>query len=128
MATSAETELLEATHALLKAIDAGDWKAYAVLCSQEITCFEPEAEGHLVSGLPFHKFYFDLPGAGTPRQSSASSPHIRVIGRVGIVCYARLVQKLDAQGAPVTACANETRIWQKEGEAWKHIHFHRSPC
>jgi Calcium/calmodulin dependent protein kinase II Association. len=121
-----EQELLEISRNLLKAIDAGDWNAYAALCDDEITCFEPEAETHLVSGLPFHKFYFDLPGSGTPRLSSIASPHVRVIGDIGIVCYARLVQKLDANGTPVTAVAKETRIWQRIDGTWKHIHFHRS--
>jgi len=122
-----ENELLEVSVKLLQAIDAGDWATYAQLCDDQITCFEPETEGHLVAGLPFHKFYFDLPGGATPRQSSVSSPHIRVIGEVGIVCYARVVQKLNADGAPVTVVADETRIWQRVDGAWKHIHFHRSP-
>lgn len=126
MPTPEET-LLDASRQLLKSIDAGDWKAYAALCDESLTCFEPEAEGHLVSGLPFHKFYFDLPSSGSPRQSSISSPDVRVIGDVGIVCYVRLVQKLDALGEPVTATVSETRIWRKDGSAWKHIHFHRSP-
>lgn len=126
MATTAETELLQASRKLLAAIDAGDWKTYAALCDENITCFEPEADKHLVAGLPFHKFYFDLPAGKTPKQSSISSIDVRVIGKIGIVCYVRLVQKLDSSGAPVTATASETRIWQRDGETWKHIHFHRS--
>lgn len=126
--STAESELLDLSHQLLKAIDAGDWGAYAKFCHDQITCFEPEAEGHLITGLPFHKFYFDLPGGGTPRQSSAASPLIRVIGDVGIVCYARVVQKLNADGAPISVVADETRIWQRINGVWKHIHFHRSPC
>jgi ketosteroid isomerase-like protein len=123
-----EESLLEASRKLLKSIDAGDWKAYSALCDDSLTCFEPEAEGHLVTGMPFHKFYFDLPPSKSPRLSSISSPDVRVIGDVGIVCYVRLVQKLDASGAPITATVSETRIWRKEGEKWKHIHFHRSPA
>ena len=107
-------------------IDAGDWKKYAQLCDEDITCFEPEAERQLLAGLPFHKFYFDLPPSKSARQSTMASPHVRVIGSVGIVCYARVVQKLDASGAPVSVVANETRIWRKDKEGWKHIHFHRS--
>jgi ketosteroid isomerase-like protein len=125
---TAEAELLELSQKLLTAITAGDWQAYANLCDPGITCFEPEANGHLVAGLPFHKFYFDLPGGNSPRQSNICGASIRVIGDVGIVCYARLVQKLDAAGNPVTVTANETRIWQKQGGQWKHIHFHRSPA
>ncbi|MFO1092843.1 MAG: DUF4440 domain-containing protein [Planctomycetaceae bacterium] len=121
-----EESLLDASRQLLKSIDAGDWKAYAALCDTSLTCFEPEAEGHLVEGLPFHKFYFDLPPSKTPRLSSISSPHVRIVGDVGIVCYVRLVQKLDAGGAPITATVSETRVWRREGKGWKHIHFHRS--
>lgn len=123
-----EQSLLDASRQLLKSIDTGDWNAYAALCDETLTCFEPEAEGHLVEGLPFHKFYFDLPPSKTPRLSSISSPHVRIVGDVGIVCYVRLVQKLDASGAPVTATVCETRIWRKDGQKWKHIHFHRSPA
>src|SRR5689334_9146199 len=104
MADSVE-DVLEASRQLLKAIDTGDWKTYAALCDESLTAYEPEAEGHLVAGLPFHQFYFELPGSPnkTPskRQSSIASPHVRVIGDCAIVCYVRLTQKLDAQGAPV---------------------------
>ena len=121
-----EESLLEASRQLLRSIDSGDWKTYASLCDESLTCFEPEAEGHLVAGLPFHKFYFDLPHPQAPRLSSISSPHVRIVGDVGIVCYVRLVQKLDAGGAPITATVSETRVWRREGNTWKHIHFHRS--
>ena len=123
-----EESLLDASRKLLKSIDAGDWNAYAALCDDSLTCFEPEAEGHLVTGTPFHKFYFDLPPSTSPRLSSISSPHVRVVGDVGIVCYVRLVQKLDASGTPITATVSETRVWRREGQGWKHIHFHRSPA
>lgn len=123
---TAEAELLALSQQLLDAITGGDWSRYAALCDEQITCFEPEAEGHLVAGLPFHKYYFDLPaGAPSPRQSTIAGPHVRVIGDVGVVCYTRLVQKL-VDGAPVTAVANETRVWQRTPQGWKHIHFHRS--
>lgn len=128
MSTTPETELLQLSQRLLDAITAGDWNSYAQLCDDQITCFEPEANGHLVAGLPFHKYYFDLPGGNSPRQSTIVAPSVRIVGDVGIVCYVRLVQKLDAAGAPVTVTANETRIWQRQGGTWKHIHFHRSPA
>lgn len=126
--TSPSEDLLAANQRLLIAIAAGDWETYVQLCDEAITCFEPEALGHLVEGLPFHKFYFDLPGGASPRNTTISSANVRVIGDVGIVCYTRLVQKLDAGGNPVTVSGNETRIWKKSGGGWKHIHFHRSPC
>jgi calcium/calmodulin-dependent protein kinase (CaM kinase) II len=39
--------------------------------------------------------------------------------------YVRLVQKLK-DGRPVTLAFEETRVWEKQEGAWKHVHFHRS--
>jgi calcium/calmodulin-dependent protein kinase (CaM kinase) II len=127
---SAEAELLELSRKLLTSIDTGDWATYASLCDASITCFEPEALGHLVTGLPFHKFYFDLPATATKpaKQSSIASPHVRVMGDSAVVTYVRLVQKLDSNSNPVSTGAMETRIWQKTSAGWKHVHFHRTPC
>ena len=127
---SAEVELLELSQKLLHSIDTGDWATYASLCDASITCFEPEALGHLVTGMPFHKFYFDLPASATKpaKQSSIASPHVRLIGETAVVTYVRLVQKLDGSGSPLSTAAMETRIWQKTAKGWKHVHFHRTPC
>ncbi|MCA9080074.1 MAG: DUF4440 domain-containing protein [Planctomycetaceae bacterium] len=125
--SSPEQQLLDLSAQLLQAIDAGNWDAYTKLCDPRISCFEPEAEGHLVVGLPFHKFYFDLPPSGRKQLSSISSPHVEVIGDVGLVYYVRLVQKTTDAG-PITVSSNETRVWKREGGTWRHIHFHRSPC
>ncbi len=127
MPAGIEAELLTLSQKLLTSIDSGDWAAYASLCDDSITCFEPEALGHLVAGLPFHKYYFDLPAGKSPKQSTIASPHVRVIGDAAVVTYTRVVQKLDGQGSPVSAAAMETRIWQKMSAGWKHVHFHRSP-
>jgi calcium/calmodulin-dependent protein kinase (CaM kinase) II len=122
-------EVLAASRKLLASIDSGNWAEYAKLCDETITCFEPEALGHLVAGLPFHEFYFKLPGNGTPRQSTMASPDVRVLSDTSaVVTYVRLTQKLDAQGAPVSVRAMETRVWQKQNGTWKHVHFHRTPC
>ena len=29
------------------------------LADAQMTCFEPEADGNLIEGIAFHKFYFD---------------------------------------------------------------------
>lgn len=44
-------EVLGLTERLLRAIAEGDWATYEELCAQDMTCFEPEARGHLVEGL-----------------------------------------------------------------------------
>lgn len=121
-------EVLEHNQRLLEAIAAADWSVYNSLCSSDLTCFEPEARGHLVEGMAFHKFYFDLePGAG-PRNVTMATPHVRLLGNdAAIVAYTRLVQRLDPDGSPVTTRVEETRIWQRVDRSWKLVHVHRSP-
>lgn len=127
MADNAQT-IIDLNHRLLESIAKGDWTTYAELCDPTLSCFEPEARGHLVEGMPFHKFYFDLGGGKGPVQTTMASPHVRMMGAdAAVICYIRLVQKLDAAGAPITAHVEETRVWQKVDGRWKHVHFHRNP-
>jgi hypothetical protein len=46
-----EKEVLGLTEKLLRSIAEGDWATYEELCAPDMTCFEPEARGHLVEGL-----------------------------------------------------------------------------
>ena len=127
MMTPQERQIVDLTQKLLASIAAADWKAYAELCDESLTCFEPEGKGHLIEGLAFHKYYFDLGAAKSPPQNTIGSPHVRFLGEnSAIISYTRLTQKLNAEGAPITALAEETRVWEKKGAAWKHVHFHRS--
>jgi calcium/calmodulin-dependent protein kinase (CaM kinase) II len=124
--TDATTELVELTQRLLDAISNGDWATYEELCDPSLTAFEPEAPGQLVQGLPFHKFYFELGGIRGRHQTTICAPHVRVMGDVAVVAYGRLIQRVSPDGAPVTVASNETRIWQRQGGKWRHVHFHRS--
>jgi calcium/calmodulin-dependent protein kinase (CaM kinase) II len=128
MTDSTTTELLALSQELLEAIAAGDWDNYARLCDPSLSCFEPEARGHLVEGLEFHRYYFELEQSASPRRNTISSPHVRLLGDTAVVSYIRLVQKLDASGGPVTVATEETRVWQKRPQGWRHVHFHRSAC
>ncbi|PNH08438.1 Calcium/calmodulin-dependent protein kinase type II subunit delta [Tetrabaena socialis] len=129
----AAAEVLALNSKLLDAIAGGDYETYATLCDPSLTCFEPEAVGHLIEGLDFHKFYFTMPSAGDASKPPAhvlntmASPHVRVIGDCcAVVSYVRLTQKMVA-GAPVTVQAEETRVWEKkDGGRWIHVHVHRS--
>jgi ketosteroid isomerase-like protein len=130
MAADLAHELVELNQKLLAAIVGGDWKTYESLCDPSITCFEPEARGQLAAGMPFHKYYFDLPGSPQKpaKQVTMSQPHVRLMGdAAAVISYVRLTQSLDASGNPQTSRMEETRVWQKIGGAWKHVHFHRSP-
>jgi calcium/calmodulin-dependent protein kinase (CaM kinase) II len=127
----ASQEILSLNQKLLESIVAGDWQTYASLCDSSITCFEAEARGELVGGMAFHKFYFELPSSGAKpavkKIVTMASPHVRMLGSdAAVICYVRLTQGLDAAGAPVTSKFEETRVWQKIGGQWKHVHFHRS--
>ncbi len=119
-------ELIQLTQRLLRSIAAADWATYEQLCDPAITCFEPEARGHLVEGMDFHRYYFDLGAADGPRNTTLASPHVRLMGEVALVAYTRLVQHADATGRVVTSSYEETRLWQKQDGRWKHVHFHRS--
>jgi len=119
-------ELLDATRRLLQSIARADWETYSSLCDPTLTCFEPESQGILVEGLDFHYFYFNLGAGSTPVTTTICSPHVRVLGDVGIVSYVRLVQRTDADGKPVTVRGAETRIWHRRDGQWRHVHFHRS--
>lgn len=121
-------ELLKLNQRLLDSIVNADWATYEQLCDPSLTAFEPEALGHLVEGLDFHRFYFELPGTKTLRHQTMSDAKVRVMGDVGIVAYVRLIQRTGADGGkPVTSGYEETRVWHCQNGAWRHVHFHRSP-
>jgi calcium/calmodulin-dependent protein kinase (CaM kinase) II len=122
-------ELIALNQHLLDSIAAGDWATYERLCAPALTAFEPEARGHLVEGLDFHRFYFQDPagGAPPPRQNTMSSPRVHLLGNdAAVVAYVRLVQRQAADGSFTTDCCEETRIWRREANVWRHVHFHRS--
>ena len=125
-----EAELLEVNRRLLVAIADGDWTTYAELCAESLTAFESESRGQLVTGLDFHRFYFELPAldrTSAPARTEMIAPHVRLLGGdAGVVSYVRLVQSVEADGVPVTSRSEETRIWQRVEGRWQHVHFHRS--
>lgn len=122
-----EQDLLALNQQLLDSIMAADWATYSSLCDSSITCFEAEAQGHLVQGLPFHQFYFNLGGSSSPKTVTMSQPHVRLLGDQGaVISYVRLTQYLDGNGEPQTAQIQETRVWQNLDGQWKHVHAHRA--
>lgn len=122
----AADELVTLCKQVLDAIDKQDWATYAKLCDASLTAYEPEAKGHLVAGMDFHKFYFDMESSGRPSQSTISSPDVRVMGDVAVVTYIRLKQVILSDGSPDVNASEETRVWQKQNGKWQHVHFHRS--
>ena len=125
----AEQEILSINQAMLESVARGDWNTYAGFCAEDVSCFEAESNGHLVEGLPFHKYYFDLPGVegpSTPVTVTMARPHLRWLHQDAVVLsYTRLTQRL-INGEPITANCCETRIWQRINNSWKQVHVHRS--
>ena len=118
--------LIRLTQQLLDSIDTGNWEAYYELCDPTLSAFEPEALGQLVEGLEFHETYFtNRPTAGS-RKSTIQSPHLRLLGDTAVVSYVRLVQQISGEGQHASSAFEETRVWQRVDDAWKHVHFHRS--
>ena len=126
MVDAVTQELLQLNQRLLDSIARADWKTYEELCDPSLTAFEPESQGQLVEGMPFHRFYFNLGGVKGEHNTTMASPHVRVMGDVAVVAYVRLNQRVGAQGAPVESAVQETRVWQRQGGRWRHVHFHRS--
>jgi len=122
-----DDELLQLNQQLLESIASGDWETYQDLCDPSLTAFEPEGRGHLIQGLDFHRFYFELGPSEGPRTTTMSSPKVRLMGEAAVVSYVRLVQSVEG-GTPVTSHFEETRVWQMQQGRWQHVHFHRSPC
>lgn len=120
-------ELLARTQHLLDAIAAGDWKTYVELCDPALSAFEPEARGHLVEGMEFHRYYFELETRREPVRTTMSSPHVRLLGdEVAVVSYIRLIQLLGEAGRPETVRFEETRVWHLQNGHWRNVHLHRS--
>jgi calcium/calmodulin-dependent protein kinase (CaM kinase) II len=115
---------------LLDAIAAGDKLTYSALVDDSVTCFEPEACGHLARGKTFHKYYFELDSSAEaePTNSTIVEPLYRVFGDCAVVTYVRLSQRGRA-----TTRTEETRVWQRCAPGsdaalgrWRLVHFHRS--
>lgn len=126
-----DDELLELNRTLLDAVGALDYGTYTRLCDSSLSCFEPEAKGHLVTGLDFHKYYFDLgksAGTAPAPQVTVVAPHVRWMcgRRCAVVSYKRLIQV-----GSTTSATEETRVWENKSELgagdWRLVHFHRSP-
>lgn len=124
-----DQEILSINQAMLESVASGDWSRYASFCADDLSCFEAETSGHLVEGLPFHHYYFNLPagdGPSTPVTVTMARPHLRWLSDDAVVLsYTRLTQRL-VNGEPITASCCETRIWQRLNVTWKQVHVHRS--
>jgi len=120
-------EILSLTQQLLDSIATADWDTYATLCDPSLSAFEPEARGHLVEGMEFHRFYFELARSEQLVNTTIVAPHVRLLDEdVAVISYIRLTQTSGADESPNTNRFEETRVWHRQDGQWHHVHFHRS--
>ncbi|MCH7989299.1 MAG: DUF4440 domain-containing protein, partial [Planctomycetes bacterium] len=115
MSDDLKEQLLDLTQQLLTCIAEADWETYQQLCDPTISAFEPEAHGHLIEGMEFHKFYFDQGGHLGTHKTTILSPHVRLLGEnAAVVSYVRLVQSSASSGQAKSFRFEETRVWQRQ--------------
>ena len=125
-----DREILAINQAMLESVASGNWEHYSQVCNPDISSIEAESVGHLVEGLPFHRYYFNLPSdpntAAIPVTVTMARPHLRWLSDEAVVLsYTRLTQRLQNGEAVTTRCC-ETRIWQRINNTWQQVHVHRS--
>ncbi|XP_064389797.1 calcium/calmodulin-dependent protein kinase type II alpha chain-like isoform X3 [Halichondria panicea] len=82
------------------------------------TATQSTVDTQLVTGMEFHKFYFDhhLPASPSAIQQSMITPKVQMLGDSGAYCaYIRLIQTVDKEGVAHSVSIPETRIWQDIG-------------
>lgn len=126
-ASADEKEIIDLTARLIAVIGAKDVKEYFKMCSEDVTCIEPETCGQLVTGLEFHKFFLDTMPTYSSLQQSVHNPKVHMLGD-GSACiaYQRIMQCCEKGKPPKVMCFPETRVWNKVGNDWKCVHIHRS--
>ena len=115
MADERVQEIVDLTRDLLESIAAGDWDTYEKLCDPALSCFEPEACGHLVHGMEFHRFYFENLSHRMAINTTITSPSVRFVGQdAAIICFVRLHQRMASDGTAGTRAFEETRVWKNK--------------
>jgi hypothetical protein len=125
--TIVKDEVIQANQTLLQAVANGDWTTYSKYCDENTSCIESETNGSVVMGLPFHKFFFDLPAPkGVKKNVTMTDVKVHILGMSHVVlAYARLNQVFDGTSESVSKVM-ETRVWARTSSGWKNIHLHRS--
>jgi hypothetical protein len=134
--------LIELNQSLLNSIVDLNYDAYDFLCANDMSCIEPETNRNVVSGKEFHKYYFDVFGSinkdgkedGTGMAKTTKTkvtmvmPHVQILceGNAAVISYVKLTQQTSLGKSPVTMQESETRVWEKRGNKWVNVHFHKS--
>ncbi|OEU11857.1 Calcium/calmodulin dependent protein kinase II, association-domain-containing protein, partial [Fragilariopsis cylindrus CCMP1102] len=121
--------LIELNQSLLNSIVDLNYEAYDFLCSDDMSCIEPETNRNVVSGKEFHRYYFDVfATTTTTTKVTMVMPHVQIMceGNAAVISYVKLTQQTSSGKPPVTIQESETRVWEKRDSKWVNIHFHKS--
>ena len=123
-----EQEIYDATVKLNNAIYEGKTDVYYEMTDKKLSCIESETNFQIVLGQDFHKFYMDrLHERNIVIQVSVAQPVIKVKGEMGYIAYIRILQVYNPETKEFKSItSSETRIWEKQNNSWKMIHFHRT--
>jgi UMP-CMP kinase len=119
-------EIAELTQRMLDMISDLKFEEYKAMCVSDMTCFEPEAKGALVSGVQFHGYYLDDVKLKPVSKSTLCSPAVRIMGKTAVIAYQRVIQAGLQRSELRSDVFEETRVWQLVDGHWKCVHFHRS--
>lgn len=126
-----KNKIIQLTENILGDIVKSDWESYKTKCDSEMSCFEPESIGNLITGINFHRFYFEH----TPQNKTNPTIHFNIINphvvllsdTCAVIAYIRIMQYVAIDGSVNTNQSEETRVWQQsEDQEWKCVHYHRS--
>lgn len=122
--TKEEQEIYDLTLDLLKAIRTGDIEKYKLFSSDKLTAIEPETSSLIVEGLDFHMFFLNRT---QPKEFHLElvNPVIRVYSDTAYIAYT-LIENRYVDGKFNIKNIFETRIYNKENDRWKMVHFHRN--
>ena len=122
-----QQSLIEITEKMLNAINSGDSRTYADLCSPDLTCYEDVCT-HRIDGVEFHLTLINQMSQSPAMRATRCDilePCVQIYGNSAIVTYTRLMT-YDGSGVPRWATSNETRVFSNESGSWKMVHFHRT--
>ena len=122
--TKEEQEIYDLTLELLNAIRHGDVEKYKEYSSPSLTAIEPESSSLIVKGLDFHMFFLHH---SQPKEFHIElvNPVIKVYTDTAYIAYT-LIENRVIDGKFSIKTIFETRIYHKEQDSWKMVHFHRN--
>lgn len=119
-----EQEIYDLTVKLLHAIRKGNIETYKELSSETLTAIEPETSSNIVKGLDFH-FFFMSHNQPKDYHFELIDPVVRVYGNSAYIAYT-IINSSHLDGQFKLGTVHETRIYHKENNHWKMVHFHRN--